>query len=83
MMSTSESTMDSGVSIARMKDRAYPNEKRITLLFRFDDFGQTTDERLESRLFDLFVDSRLSCLIGVIPFIGKGRIALAGEEFHE
>jgi peptidoglycan/xylan/chitin deacetylase (PgdA/CDA1 family) len=48
---------------------AQAGEKQVTVVFRFDDFSETSDTEVETRLIDAFKDRNMCCTFGVIPYV--------------
>ena len=45
---------------------------RITVVFRFDDYSETSNTEMEVKLIEAFREHGVSCTFSIIPFICKG-----------
>ena len=50
-------------------------ERRITVIFRFDDYSARSDTDLEVRILDAFRARGLRCTIGVIPKVAAHSVS--------
>jgi peptidoglycan/xylan/chitin deacetylase (PgdA/CDA1 family) len=47
-------------------------DKRVTVVFRFDDYSETSDTEMEVKLINAFRQRGVCCTFSIIPFICKG-----------
>lgn len=48
---------------------AQAEEKRITVVFRFDDFSETSNTEIEVKLIKALKDRNICCTFGIIPYV--------------
>ena len=51
-----------------------PEEKQITVVFRFDDYSSRSPTDIEYKIIDAFKKYNISCTFGVIPYITAGDV---------
>jgi len=79
-LSAGRSAILGGAALLLLRGRAgavgrVPEDRRITVVFRFDDYSSRSPAGLESKLIDAFRKHRLRCTFGVIPSITAGSVS--------
>lgn len=57
---------------ANMEMERIIGKKRVTLVFRYDDFSSDSPDEVEEKLIDAFAQNQMPCTLGVIPFVTTG-----------
>lgn len=49
-----------------------PEKKKISVVFRYDDFSSSSPDEVDGPLIDVFIESRMVCTFAVIPLVTSG-----------
>jgi predicted deacetylase len=55
-------------------------EKKISVVFRYDDYSSVSSTKVEKGIIDIFRRNRLTCTFGVIPFVCSGSVHETGPQ---
>jgi peptidoglycan/xylan/chitin deacetylase (PgdA/CDA1 family) len=61
-----------GALVGGKESNAVPVEKRVLVVFRFDDYSSRSSVDIETGVIDAFQKRRICCTFGVIPYVYGG-----------